>query len=396
MISRHGIVAISAMAAALAPATSMAQTETVLQSFFPNSNPDAAPLINRGGTLFEPTYSGHEWGDVTKVFMSHGGWNKQTVFTFDGGDGENPSGSLILASGGVMYGLTNFGGTSGYGTVYSLSTSGHGWNESVLYNFSGGSDGGQPRGMLARDGATGIIYGTADGGGAPSGCGTAYTLTPSNGAWSYNVIYAFGGGSDGCYPGGGIPYRSGNGALFGTTAGGGGSNDGTVFELTQSKDGAWHNATLYAFKGGNDGIYPGDLVSDGAGDLFGVASGGANGAGVIYELTKVGGTWQQSVLYSFTGGSDGGGPVGLTYEPSTGTIFGATQYGGSKNHGTVFKLVSNGASWTESVMYSFGVVPNDGRSPASRPVEDLTTGGLYGTTSEGGRSGGGTLYQITQ
>jgi uncharacterized repeat protein (TIGR03803 family) len=395
MMSRHAIVATLVTAAALAPVASTAQTETVIHSFLRHANPYAAPLIDRTGALLVPTYAGRKWGDVARVFARSGGWSKRTVFIFDGSDGEDPSGSLLLGQNDTMYGLTNFGGTGGYGTAYSLTPTGnHGWSGSVLYNFKGTSDGGQPRGTLVRDKATGILYGTADGGGT-SNCGTAFALTPSNGTWSYTVIHTFGGGNDGCFPGSGIGHRSGKGVLLGTTASGGTSNDGTVFQLTQSK-GKWHSSVLYAFKGGNDGIYPGDVVCDKAGHIFGVAGGGASGAGVVYELTRAGQAWQQSVLYSFTGGTDGGGPTGLLLEPATGTVFGTTQYGGSHDDGTLFKLVSAGGSWTESVVYSFGSTPHDGRSPSSHPIEDPITGTLYGTTSKGGEGGDGTLYQITQ
>ena len=394
MSYRQAIVAAFVALVTLTPAAAMAQSETVLHSYWPRSGPYAAPLEDPAGALFVPTYSGLKWGDVTRVSDRQGVWKKRTVFTFDGGDGENPSGGLIQDPNGVLYGLTNFGGTHGYGTIYSLSRAEPGWNEAALYDFTGGADGGQPRGALVRDKATGIVYGTADGGGG-AGCGTAFALTPSGGAWSYGVLYNFAGGNDGCYPSSGLHEDSRNGTLFGATAGGGGANDGTVFQLTQS-NGVWSESILYGFRGGNDGIYPVDIIADTAGHLLGVASGGAYGAGIVFELSKIGHDWQQSVLYSFTGSSDGGGPVGLQVEPSTGIVFGTTQYGGSTGYGTVFKLVSNGSSWTESVLYSFGATKGDGRNPASRPVEDSATGVLYGTTSAGGDHNGGTLYQITQ
>lgn len=102
------------------------------------------------------------------------------------------------------------------------------------------------------------------------------------------------------------------------------------------------------------------------------------------------------MVYGFSG-ADGGDSKGVLVEPAAGAIFGATQYGGATNYGTVFKLVSSGVAWIESVLYSFGAKAGGGRYPASWPVEDLVTGVLYGATSEGGnRNDGGTLYQLTQ
>ena len=375
------------------PVPTMAQTETILHSYWPHRNAVAAPLEDKAGALYVPTYSGAAWGSVTAVFDDRGVWRKRTIFGFDGTDGENPSGALIQAPDGTLYGLTNFGGTHGYGTVYSLNRDGHPWNEAVLYNFIGGPDGGQPRGSLMLDAGTGALYGTADGGG-DSNCGTAYSLTRSGGGWNYAVIHTFAGGNnDGCFPAAGVHEGAKSGTLFGASAGGGSANDGTVFELRKS-NGIWSESVLYAFAGASDGLYPGDIAVDHSSHVFGVAGGGANGAGVVYELSKAGTAWQFSVIYTFTGGADGAYPIGLTIDTATGTIFGTTQNGGSSDNGTLFRLVPEVNSWIESVVYSFGATKNDGSVPLSRPVEDTATGNLYGTTSAGGAHNGGTLYRI--
>jgi uncharacterized repeat protein (TIGR03803 family) len=292
--------------------------------------------------------------------------------------------------------MTRYGGSYGLGTLYSLALVNGVWNATDLHDFTGGSDGDEPDGDLLMDKTTGAFYGTASSGGGSSGCGTVFELAESGGTWTFTTLYSFQGGSDGCIPEVAL-HEEGKkpGTLFGTTTYGGTANAGTVFELAET-NGLWTESVLYTFTGGNDGGNPFDIAVDQEGNVYGVASsGGAYSAGAVFELSKLHRKWQQSVLYSFKGGTDGGDPVGIHLEHSTGTLFGTTQSGGTKDAGTVFKLVPNGDSWTESLLHSFGT-KGDGLYPATGPTEDPRTGVLYGTTVDGGRHGGGTVYTITQ
>lgn len=109
-----------------------------------------------------------------------------------------------------------------------------------------------------------------------------------------------------------------------------------------------------------------------------------------------GAKWTETVLYAFQGGGDGGAPVGLRYNNSKNSIYGVTEYGGSRNVGTVFKIVKNGAGWSESLLHSFGTTSTDGAYPESRPIEDTNSDTLYGTTVGGGQYGYGAVWQIRQ
>ena len=209
----------------------------------------------------------------------------------------------------MLYGTTSNGGTANAGVVYRVQSAGH---ETVLYSFMGGSDGANPyAGVIC--GSAGNLYGTTYGGG-PTGAGVVYRV---NGSGYESVLYGFTGGVDGGNPVGGLILDSA-GNLYGTTSGGGSAGAGVVFKL----DATGHETVLYSFTGGADGGYPcAGVTLDSAGDLYGITTGGGStGAGVVFKLDAGG---QETVLYSFTGGSDGGYPfLGGLILDSAGNLYG--------------------------------------------------------------------------
>ncbi len=164
-----------------------------------------------------------------------------------GTHGAAPYGRVISDAAGNLYGTTALGGTSGAGIVFELSNPGApgGWTETILYNFSGGSDGSQPYGGVIFDSA-GHLYGTTYQGGAFN-AGTVYELTPAkSGAWTETVLYSFAGGTDGAGPQSDLNFdQAGN--LFGTTNNGGSPGNGIVFELTPGNNGIWTESVLHRF-----------------------------------------------------------------------------------------------------------------------------------------------------
>ena len=201
--------------------------------------------------------------------------NKYKVLhKFDGTDGAAAEDALVFDASGNLYGTTRGGGSIGYGTVFELTpNSGGGWTESVLYSFTGGSDGAAPCDRVIFD-ASGNLYGTILGGG-DYGYGGVYELTPnSGGGWTESVLYSFTGGSDGAYIVGGLIFDT-TGNLYGTAMGGGAYGHGAVFKLTPGSDGTWTESVLHSFKGGKGGGYPdhGHLIFDAAGNLYGVTAG---------------------------------------------------------------------------------------------------------------------------
>jgi len=155
---------------------------------------------------------------------------------------------------------------------------------------------------------------------------------------------------------------------------------------------------LYSFTGGADGAEPHQgLIFDKAGNLYGTTfDGGIYGAGTVYSLTPNGdGTWKQTVLYNFTGGSDGGWIDWgrLTFD-TAGNLYGVTYHGGSHGAGTVFQLSPNGdGTWSENVLHQF-TWGKDGAEPRTVPFFDAQ-GNLYGTVAYGGTSGCGAVFKMT-
>jgi len=296
------------------------------------------------------------------------------------GTGTGPS-SLTEDAAGNLYGTTEGGGTYGHGTVFELSKTG---KETVLHSFAGDpTDGANPGGTLIWDSA-GNLYGTTSGGGTAGGFGTVFKMDKTG---KETLLYSFTGGSDGAAPAAGLVMdRKGN--LYGTTVGGGDLTCdnfgyygcGTVFRL----DTTGKETVLHGFTGPSaDGVYPeGGLVRDSAGNLYGTTSvGGASNFGIVFKVTATG---KETVLHSFAGyPTDGANPYAGLVRDSAGNLYGTTNQGGTSGVGTVFKLTAAGK---ETVLHSFVGYPTDGLYPDAGLVRD-SGGNLYGTTDEGGSPG---------
>jgi uncharacterized repeat protein (TIGR03803 family) len=316
-----------------------------------------------------------------------------------GTDGAAAYGRVISDAAGNLYGTTAFGGTSGAGIVFELTNpeAPGAWTESILYNFSGGSDGSQPYGGLIFDSA-GNLYGTTFQGGA-SNAGTVYELTPGKGgAWTETVLYSFAGGADGSGPQSDLNFdQAGN--LFGTTTGGGSPGNGIVFQLTPGQGGSWTETVLHRFMT-NEGTSPrAAVIFDRKGSLYGtLANDGVFGAGAVFRLKPTnGGAWTEETLYTFTGGTDGFGPL-CRLILLRGKLYGTTVIGGGSGVGTVFELsppANHHGAWTLNVLHTFAC-GSDGCFPWAGLTMD-SNGTFYGTTQFGGLpSNGGTVFALKQ
>jgi uncharacterized repeat protein (TIGR03803 family) len=244
----------------------------------------------------------------------------------------------------------------------------------VLYSFTGSPDGAYPYAGLVPD-AKGNLYGTTSFGGA-SNYGTVFKLNSKD---KETVLLSFAGG--------GYPYDAlldVNGQFYGTTYSGGASNFGTVFKV----DASGKETVLHSFAGSSDGEYPfAGLVRDAKGNFYGVTTlGGRFGNGVVFKVDKAG---KETLLYTFTGGTDGGVPLyyGNLVMDAAGNLYGTTQ-GGGAGFGTVFKVTPKGK---ETVLHSFAGPP-DGAAPFAGLVRD-DEGNLYGTAL-GGTSGNGVVFKV--
>ena len=367
--------------------TAAAQELITLHSFTGDdgAHPQADLIADPAGNLYGTTPFGGAVGQGT-VFRLDSYGTVTVLYSFTGGsDGAAPVAGLIADAAGNLYGTASRGGTGTFccGTVFQLDSSG---TLTVLHSFTGGSDGGTPQAGLIAD-AAGNLYGTTSSGGA--GYGTVFQLTPSG---DLMVLHSFT-LSDGTYPHAGL-IADAAGNLYGTTLDGGAFGYGTVFQL--APDGTL--TVLHSFTR-SDGTHPfAGLLSDAAGNLYGTTQlGGApgscndpDGCGTVFQLDSSG---VLTVLHTFTGGSDGARPEAGLIADAAGNLYGTTRFFGGR--GTVFQVTPSG---TLTVLYSF-TGGSDGAWPQAGLIADAA-GNLYGTTSYGGTStscvqGCGTLFELT-
>lgn len=387
-----------------------AQTFTVLHSFSggrDGGNPLAGLTRDSAGNLYGTTASGGNsgggctsngfvgCGTVFKLTPKQGGWVLTPLYTFKGNtenDGAAPVARVIFGPSGNLYGTTEFGGGTGCenglpgcGTIFKLSppfsvckSATCPWTETILYRFSGGTDGKLPQAEVLFDSANNM-YGTAAHGGLTDN-GVVFELSPSGAGWTQSVIYNFTAGTS--TPLAGLIFDD-LGNLYGTTL-------ATVFELSRSGSN-WTEETLYTVT--PDGLQAG-VILDQSGNLYGAWGESVDQGGFVFELTPSGVGWVEQTLYTFPGCCRG--PAESLVFDSAGSLYGTTAEDGdyicvSANCGTVFKLTPDlDGTWTNTYLHQFSG-GSDGAFPFSNVIFD-TDGNLYGTASSGGLSSSGCLF----
>jgi uncharacterized repeat protein (TIGR03803 family) len=331
---------------------------------------------------------------------------EKVLYAFTGGsDGGGPSGALAFDASGNIFGTTHFGGIvtcggfvgGGCGVVFELSPNGNGtWTETPIYAFADGADGGFPNSGVLLDGA-GNVYGTASTGGSAAcsiGCGVVYQLLKSSTFTEY-VLHTFS-GPDGQFPNASL-FPSPPITQYSTTVYGGKYGNGTVFSMQSTPDDGWSENVVYSFTGKDDGSKPyAGVVQDKSGNLYGTTyPSDSYNNGVVYELRpRPNGTWKERILHAFGSSPDGSNPYAGVIIGSRGTLFGTTINGGKNGGGTVYELSRTApATWQETILHSFGS-GNDGRQPYNGVIEDRAEN-LYGTTLFGGKHNYGTVYVLT-
>jgi uncharacterized repeat protein (TIGR03803 family) len=301
----------------------------------------------------------------------------------------DPQSELVEDSAGNLYGTARYRGdgrVGGCGYVYRIAPD---HTESVLHKFKSGRDGCYPSFGLTADG-TGNFYGlTSEGGGGRGndGCGIVYKISSEG---QESVVYRFKyGTTDGCTPSGGVALdHAGN--IFGPTRDGG-IGYGVVFKV--ASDGTESVVHSFSCCKKDGGLPYGYTLLDKSGNLYGTMSAGTNTCfcGAVFRITANG---KETVLYSFTGGSDGKYVNGGLVIDDFGNLYGTTSGGGANSLGAVFEISAGGA---ETALHSFA-----GGIDGSYPSDGLTSdqsGNLYGVTSSGGqgcsRGGCGVIYEIS-
>jgi uncharacterized repeat protein (TIGR03803 family) len=303
------------------------------------------------------------------IFKVDSSGNHTVLYNFKGGtDGSHPISGVIRDQHGNLYGTTQAGGALDVGTVFKLDSAG---NHTVLYSFAGGADGSTPVGGLVRD-SKGDLYGTTSAGGSGGGYGTIFQVSAGG---THTVLHNFS-YSDGIGPAATL-FRDSKRNLYGTTNSGGVGGYGTVFKL----DSAGNYSVLHSFTGGAGGLEPyyAGVIGDPRGNLYGTTrAGGTFNFGTVFKLDADG---NYTVLYSFTGGADGGYPMAGLVRDSKHNLYGTTEGGGTGGNcnigcGIVFKLDS---ADTETVLHNF-IGGSDGVFPMGELLRN-SNGNLYGTTT---------------
>jgi len=398
----------------LAPKFAQAQSYKVLHNFTggeDGGNPYTGLTIDKAGNLYGTTAAdangGSGFGGVYKMKHVGAGWVFSPLYSFAGGsDGAAPFSPVEFGPDGSLYGATNQGAEGGCylgkgcGTVFKLQPAASAcksaicpWSETVLYRFTGGSDGGNPNGPLVFD-QSGNVYGTARRGGQGvcdgNGCGTVYKLTHSGNSWMQSVLYTFTGGNDEGLPDSGVIFDP-SGNLYGTTQGCVGDT-GTAFELTPAGS-SWNYSTIFTF-GGSVGDCPvAGLILDPLGNLYGATALSA----AAFELTFSGGIWTLNRFLALGSGGGDCGPQAALVMDSQANLYGTTYCGGANGLGSVFKLTPSNGAWTYTDLHDFA--GSDGANPYGSLVLD-GSGNLYGTASMGGtgmacNGGCGVVFEIT-
>jgi len=315
--------------------------------------------------------------------------------------------------------------------VAAASLSAQAQTESTIYTFTGGDDGGGPFASLVQ-GIDGNFYGTASYDGSAAS-GTIFKLSPSG---NFTLLYTFTGGDDGAYPQPALT-QGPDGDFYGTTDSGGSTYSGTIFKITPSgtftllgpganlvsqlvlgQDGNFYATAIssgiygtvlqitpagsvnviYRFTGQSDGSYPSaPLVQGSDGNFYGTTTAGASqgtcggeeyGCGTVFSVSPSG---TFTTLYTFGTPAETGIPHGALVQGWDGNFYGTTFNGGTSGGGTAFKMAPAGGSIT--TLYNFS--QQSGGQPMAGVVQG-SDGNFYGTTEfYGTPTGAGTLYELT-
>jgi uncharacterized repeat protein (TIGR03803 family) len=347
------------------------------------------------GNLYGTTWGGGAYGEGTlfELTLGTGGkWTETILHSFcspsDCTDGALPEVGVTFDAVGNLYGSSNI-------ATFQMtpdSTAASGWSFRVIYGT--GSNG------LAVDNV-GSLYATW--GPGKYGKGAVFELSPGSNGWTETYLYSFcpnprNSCLDGDEPDTALIWDA-KGNLYGDTLGGGTGKGGVIFELKHNA-GGWTDHVLHDFPAyTGDGWDPcGTLIFDQKGDIYGTTSmGGSVGAGTVFKLTRdANGLWKETILSNFPNAfQNGGGPVAGVIFDRSGNLWGTTSGGGDPNCqcGVVFKLAQGAkGKWKYTAVHRFHYT--DGFDPEAGLILD-GKGNLYGTTANGGKYGGGVVFEIT-
>ncbi len=361
----------------------------------PKQSPQRAARIRNRSAIFAA-------GFLFLIAVTAQAQTYTVLHNFTGGaDGGNPQAAITIDSGGNLYGTAAEGGQYTWGTVFRLVHKGTGWVTYPLYSFTGNFDGANPLGPLTI-GPDGAFYGTTLAGGngrQGDGCGVVFKIRPpanippnAFSPWTEIPVYIFQ-GPEGCEPVNPQLIFDQAGNIYGTTQFGGSNGLGVVFKLTPS-GGSWTESVVYGDFLGSTGEQPyAGVIADKSGNLYGTTSVGGNGGdGVAYELSPTQSGYVQTILHYFRNGDDGGLSYGGLVMDSAGNLYGATLEGGVDGCcGVAYQLSPSNGGWILNPIYN---EPCCGEGTMENLAIDAA-GNLYGTDTQHGANGLGMVFKLS-
>jgi len=284
--------------------------------------------------------------------------------------------TLVQGTNGNLYGTTYNGGKNALGSIFNVTTSG---SQKITYSFKTGTDGANPTGGLTL-GTDGNFYGTTQQGGTKS-MGTVFKVTPNG---TYLQLHNFNAFIDGAFPWG-PPTLASDGNFYGTTSGGGINSNGLVYKINSG--GALTEVYKFDVTHGANPIAPPTQGTDGF-LYIPVSQGGTSYCGTIVKMSTSG---VINNTYNFPCGLGGSFPIGPLVQASDGNFYSTTQDGGANGQGVIYRVTP---SLAVTVLHSFGTTFGDGTFPSAGLLL-ATDGNYYGSTTDGGASGDGTLFNTS-
>ena len=334
--------------------------------------PVGALIQANDGKLYGMTAGGgtNNYGVIYSYDPNNSAYKK--LVDFDGITGWGPYSSLIQASDGKLYGMTNFGGSDGYGVIFSFDIITGSYTKILDFNASTGV---RPQGCLVQN-SDGKLYGTTSEGGNNFG-GTIFSIDPLTHVFS--KLYDFTNMNDGS----GSLIQTGVGMLYGTTRTGGSSGNGTMFSFDPSSL-AFNTVHEFDSSGGSAPV--GTLTEASDGKLYGVTNtGGSNNAGIIFSFELSAQTFLKLKDFDIP---DGGSPTASLMRASDGSLYGSAG-GGANNAGVIFSF---DLSHSYTLLKTFGY-SKDG-SNISGSLARANNGNLYGMCTNGGSNNLGVLFSF--
>ncbi len=240
-----------------------------------------------------------------------------------------------------LYGMTTVGGSGGFGTIFKTDANGN--SQQVLSDFATNTIGANPNGSLMQA-SNGKLYGMTQAGGS-NNFGVLFEYDPITA--TYTKKLDFNGTANGASPRGSLLQAS-NGKLYGMTWQGGGYNVGVLFEYDPAA--ATYTKKLDFNGAANGEGSQGSLIQASNGKLYGMTSyGGVNTFGVLFEYDPITATYTKKLDFN---GANGAHPFGSLLQASNGILYGVTYQGGVNNFGVLFEYDPITATYTKKLDFN--------------------------------------------